>query len=87
MERLIRLTGESITLLYVGDDRAPSACDQLGDALAKLQEAAEYDAALSPLTDALADGYAAVEDCARELKRETEKQEAANESSELWDLQ
>ena len=75
MERLIRLTGESITLLYDGDDRAPSACDQLGDALAKLQEAAEYDAALSPLADALADGYAAVEDCARELKREAEKQE------------
>lgn len=33
MERLIRLTGESVTLLYDGDDRAPSACDQLGDAL------------------------------------------------------
>ena len=82
MERLIRLTGESITLLYDGDDRAPSACDQLGDALAKLQEAAEYDAALSPLTDALADGYAAVEDCARELKREAEKQEADPEELE-----
>ena len=46
MERLIRLTGESVTLLYDGDDRAPSACDQLGDALAKLQEAAEYDLSL-----------------------------------------
>lgn len=82
MERLIRLTGESITLLYDGDDRAPSACDQLGDALAKLQEAAEYDAALSPLADALADDYAAVEDCARELKREAEKQEADPEELE-----
>ena len=82
MERLIRLTGESITLLYDGDDRAPSACDQLGDALVKLQEAAEYDAALSPLADALADGYAAVEDCARELKREAEKQEADPEELE-----
>ena len=82
MERLIRLTGESITLLYDGDDRAPSACDQLGDALAKLQEVAEYDAALSPLADALADGYAAVEDCARELKREAEKQEADPEELE-----
>lgn len=82
MERLIRLTGESITLLYDGDDRAPSACDQLGDALAKLQEAAEYDAALSPLADALADGYAAVEDCARELKREAENQEADPEELE-----
>ena len=82
MERLIRLTGESITLLYDGDDRAPSACDRLGDALVKLQEAAEYDAALSPLADALADGYAAVEDCARELKREAEKQEADPEELE-----
>lgn len=82
MERLIRLTGESVTLLYDGDDRAPSACDQLGDALAKLQEAAEYDAALSPLADALADSYAAVEDCARELKREAEKQEADPEELE-----
>ena len=82
MERLIRLTGESVTLLYDGDDRAPSACDQLGDALAKLQEAAEYDAALSPFADALADGYAAVEDCARELKREAEEQEADPEELE-----
>lgn len=82
MERLIRLTGESVTLLYDGDDRAPSACDQLGDALAKLQEAAEYDAALSPLADALADGYATVEDCARELKREAEEQEADPEELE-----
>lgn len=82
MERLIRLTGEGVTLLYDGDDRAPSACDQLGDALAKLREAAEYDAALSPLADALADGYAAVEDCARELKREAEKQEADPEELE-----
>lgn len=82
MERLIRLTGESVILLYDGDDRAPSACDQLGDALAKLQEAAEYDAALSPLADALADGYAAVEDCARELKREAEEQEADPEELE-----
>lgn len=82
MERLIQLTGESVTLLYDGDDRAPSACDQLGDALAKLQEAAEYDAALSPLADALADGYAAVEDCARELKREAEEQEADPEELE-----
>lgn len=82
MERLIRLTGESVTLLYDGDDRAPSACDQMGDALAKLREAAEYDAALSPLADALADGYAAVEDCARELKREAEKQEADPEELE-----
>ena len=82
MEKLMRLTGESVTLLYDGDDRVPSACDQLGDALAKLQEAAEYDVALSPLADALADGYAAVEDCARELKREAERQETDPEELE-----
>lgn len=82
MEKLMRLTGESVILLYDGDDCIPSACDQLGDALAKLQEAAEYDASLSPLADALADAYAAAEDCARELKREAEKQEADPEELE-----
>lgn len=75
MEKLMRLTGESLSLLYDGTDRMPSACDQLGDALAKLQEAAEFDHALMPFADALADAYAAVEDTARELKREAEKQE------------
>ena len=75
MEKLMRLTGESLALLYDGNDRMPSACDQLGDALAKLQEAAEYDNTLSSFAEALADAYAAVEDTARELKREAEKQE------------
>ncbi|MBR5816995.1 MAG: DNA repair protein RecN [Anaerotignum sp.] len=75
MEKLMRLTGESLSLLYDGNDRMPSACDQLGDALAKLQEAAELDQALMPYADALADAYAAVEDTAREIKREADKQE------------
>ena len=75
MEKLMRLTGESISLLYDGSDRMPSACDQLGDALAKLQEAAEIDNTLTSFADALADAYAAVEDTARELKREADKQE------------
>jgi len=75
MEKLMRLTGESLSLLYDGSDRIPSACDQLGDALQKLQEAAEYDQALQPFADALADAYASVEDTARELKREADKQE------------
>ena len=75
MEKLMRLTEESLSLLYDGSDRIPSACDQLGDALQKLQEAAEYDQALQPFADALADAYASVEDTARELKREADKQE------------
>ena len=82
MEKLIRLTGESIALLYDGNDRMPSACDQLGDALSKLQEAAEYDHTLTPFADALADAYAAVEDTARELKREADKQENDPEALE-----
>lgn len=75
MEKLMRLTRESLALLYDGENMMPSACDQLGDALAKLQEAAEYDNSLNAFADALADAYAAVEDMARELKREAEKQE------------
>lgn len=75
MEKLMRLTGESIALLYDGSDRMPSACDQLGDALSRLQEAAELDHALNPYADALADAYAAVEDLARDLKREADQQE------------
>ena len=75
MEKLMRLTGESIALLYDGSDRVPSACDQLGDALSRLQEAAELDHALNPYADALADAYAAVEDIARDLKREADQQE------------
>lgn len=82
MEKLMRLTEESIALLYDGNDRIPSACDQLGDALSKLQEAAEYDHTLTPFVDALADAYAAVEDTARELKREADKQENDPEALE-----
>lgn len=75
MEKLMRLTRESLALLYDGENMMPSACDQLGDALAKLKEAADYDNSLNTFADALADAYAAVEDTARELKREAEKQE------------
>ena len=82
MEKLMHLTGESIALLYDGNRDMPSACDQLGDALAKLQEAAEYDNSLQSFVDALADAYAAVEDTARELKREADRQEADPETLE-----
>lgn len=76
MEKLIKLTRESLSQLYDGKDNLPSACDQLGDALAKLQEAVEYDSNLQGFVDALADAYAAVEDTTRELKREADQQEA-----------
>lgn len=82
MEKLMRLTRESLALLYDGENMMPSACDQLGDALSKLQEAAEYDNSLNAFADALAGAYAAVEDTARELKREAEKQENDPETLE-----
>lgn len=75
MGKLMALTGESLMLLYDGAEGIPSACDQLGDALAKLEEAAGYDDRLRSFADALADAYAAAEDTARGLKREAEKQE------------
>lgn len=75
MGKLMSLTGESLLLLYDGAEGIPSACDQLGDALAKLEEAAGYDDRLRAFADALADAYAAAEDTARGLKREAEKQE------------
>lgn len=81
MEKLMRLTKESIVLLYDGEERTPSACDRMGEALAKLAEAAEYDAALKPLLETLSDAYAVAEDCAGELKREAERQE--NDPEEL----
>ena len=80
MDKLMRLTGESIALLYDGEAMTPSACDQLGDALEKLQEAAEYDENLRGYADTLADAYAAIEDTARELKREAEQQETDPEA-------
>lgn len=82
MEKLMRLTEESLLLLYDGEDRMPSACDQLGDALAKLEEAAEYDEQLRPYVDTLADAYASVEDAARELRREADRQENDPEALE-----
>ena len=75
MEKLMRLTGEAVSVLYDGKNEIPSACDQIGDALEKLQEAAGYDAALQEYADALADAYAALEDAARGLKREAELME------------
>lgn len=82
MEKLIRLTEESIALLYDGKDPLPSACEQMGDALAKLREAVELDNRLAGFLEELEDAYARVEDAVRDLKREAEGQEANPEALE-----
>lgn len=82
MEKLIRLTEESIALLYDGKEPFPSACEQMGDALAKLREAAELDGRLSGVLEELEDASARVEDAVRDLKREAESQEADPEELE-----
>lgn len=82
MEKLMRLTGESIALLYDGKDPFPSACEQMGDALAKLREAVELDSGLSGFLEELEDACARVEDSVRDLKREAENQEADPEALE-----
>ncbi len=82
MEKLIRLTRESIALLYDGKEMHPSVYDQLGEALEKLQEAAEYDERLMDYADTLVNAYAALEDTARGLKREADQQENDPEALE-----
>lgn len=82
MEKLMRLTGESIALLYDGKEPFPSACEQMGDALAMLREAAELDGRLSGFLEELEDACARVEDSVRDLKREAENQEADPEALE-----
>lgn len=69
MERLIRLTGESVALLYDGDDETPSVCDQMGIAMHRITEGAALDSALESYGVALQDAYAIIEDAARGMKR------------------
>lgn len=82
MEKLIRLTGESIALLYDGNGPIPSACEQMGEALTKLREAAELDSRLTSVLEALEDAYARIEDAVRDLKREADNQETDPETLE-----
>ena len=69
MERLIRLSVESASLLYDGTDDTPSACDSLSIAVAKIRECTALDSALEDYYNDLEDVYARLEDIAREVKR------------------
>lgn len=69
MERLIRLTIESASLLYDGTDDMPSACDNLSVAVAKLRECISLDSTLEDYYNGLEDVYAKLEDISREVKR------------------
>lgn len=69
MERLIRLTLESASLLYDGMDDMPSASDNLSSAISKLRECCNLDSSLEVYYNDLEDVYAKLEDISREVKR------------------
>lgn len=69
MERLIRLTLESASLLYDGTDDVPSACDNLSSAVSNIKECSSLDSTLEGYYNDLEDIYARLEDISREVKR------------------
>lgn len=73
-EKLIRLSGESLELLYDGSEQA-SASDQLGQALQNIQMLAELDSQMQGICEALESVAALLDDSARELKRYMERLE------------
>lgn len=76
VEKLMRLSVEGVQLLYDGRDGMASACDNLGEALRCLQEAAALDNSLSELCERMDNVYAQLEDGAREWKKYTHLLEA-----------
>lgn len=76
VEKLMRLSIEGVQLLYDGRDGMASACDNLGEALRCLQEAAALDNSLSELCERMDNVYAQLEDSAREWKKYTHLLEA-----------
>lgn len=69
MERLIRLSMESASLLYDGTDDIPSACDNVSNAVSNIRECASLDATLEEYYNDLEDVYARLEDISRNIKR------------------
>lgn len=76
VEKLMRLSVEGVELLYDGREGMASACDNLGEALRCLQEAAALDHSLAELCERMDNVYAQLEDGAREWKKYTRLLEA-----------
>ncbi|WP_317856366.1 DNA repair protein RecN [Chakrabartyella piscis] len=82
MERLIRLVGESLELLYDGSEHNISVSDALGSVLHKLEECSGIDEDLAEYTNRINGIYADLEDVSRELKRYSQNLEDDPESLE-----
>ena len=82
LDKLERLTQESVIALYDGDEATPSAVDLLGDVLSKLEDATALDAELGGYLAILQDTYAQIEDVAREIKHYAQNLEEESESLE-----
>lgn len=83
VEKLMRLSVEGVQLLYDGREGVASACDNLGEALRCLQEAAALDNSLSELCERMDNIYAQLEDGAREWKKYTRLLEADPDALEM----
>src|SRR5699024_914579 len=80
--KLMRLSVEGVELLYDGREGMASACDNLGEALRCLQEAAALDNSLSELCERMDNVYAQLEDGARGWKKYTDVLEADQDALE-----
>lgn len=76
IDKLMRFSMEGVRLLYDGAEGVPSVCDNLGDAVHCLQEAAQLDTTLYDLSERMNDIYAQLEDASREWKKYTQELEA-----------
>lgn len=80
MDKLIRHSMQGVKLLYDGE--YGSVCDNFGEVIHCLKEAAMLDSTLSDLAERMENVYAQLEDGAREWKRYTEQLEVDPEGLE-----
>lgn len=67
-EKLFSSSNRAYQLLYQGEERKPSALEQLGDALNELQQAVRFDDQLSSLAEAMQSTQFVIEDVAHSLR-------------------
>ena len=72
MERLTRLLGETVELLYDGNEEISSACDSVGSGVEQLREAVALDGELESYYVELEEIYTRLEDVSRELKKHSQ---------------
>lgn len=68
-EKMKRLSGESLELLYEGSEEGLAAIDAISRSVDNLRMLKEIDTDISPVLESLETAYAVMEDCTRELSR------------------